>query len=78
MSGVAVFILVTILLSKVWCGWTCPVGSLIELREYVFGKTKIRKYVGENRRGEKFLDKNIRHVVLGSMLTSALISCNLA
>ncbi|MEM2373296.1 MAG: 4Fe-4S binding protein [Thermoproteota archaeon] len=76
LSGVAVFVLVTILLGRVWCGWACPVGSLIELGEYVFGKTKIRKYVGKNRRGEKFLDKNTRHAVLGGVLASALISRN--
>jgi len=76
LSGVAIFVLVTILLGRVWCGWACPVGSLIELGEYAFGKTKIRKYVGENRRGGKFLDKNTRHAVLGGVLASALISRN--
>ncbi|MEM3742725.1 MAG: 4Fe-4S binding protein [Nitrososphaerota archaeon] len=76
LSGVTGFILITIFLGRAWCGWACPVGFLVELGEYIFTKTKIKKYGSENIHQEKFLNNISRHAVLGGVLASSLISRN--
>jgi ferredoxin-type protein NapH len=75
-SGLLASFLITILVGRAWCGWACPIGSIVELGEYVFSKAKLKSYAKVSQDKRKILSKNFRHAVLGGVVSSALISRN--
>ncbi|MEM2910087.1 MAG: 4Fe-4S binding protein [Nitrososphaerota archaeon] len=79
LSGIAIFVITTILFGKAWCAWACPVGSVVELVGYAFSKAKLVPYTRRKNRvapKNSLLNKNIKHAVLGGVLGSAIISRN--
>lgn len=67
------FLLITVVLGRVWCGWACPQTILSDLAEWLAGRFGLK--VIANRLVGSSLRKTLTHIVYG--LLALLVSASL-
>jgi ferredoxin-type protein NapH len=72
--GAGITISTALLLGRVFCGWICPLGLILELNEQV--RERLRRHVARQQRSlpQWQLPKSFKYWLLGSLLLASMIS----
>ena len=66
-------LIITMVLGRVFCGWVCPMGTIIDLNDKWFHRRHKRSKIDEN--SGRF--RRIKYFILGAVLAAALFSVQL-